>query len=184
MLIVGLGNPGKKYDKNYHNLGFMAIDEYAQKKGVTLKKKKGSALIYEGNINGKKVILAKPQTYMNLSGTSVASLLSSYKVPANKILIIYDDIDLNLHTVRFRAFGSAGTHNGMRSVLKAVGTNNVARIKIGAMTNYKPIKQDLADYVLSNINKAEDLTNTFDKVNELIDEFIQKDGKLENKSIA
>ena len=182
ILIVGLGNPGKNYENTYHNMGFMALDFYIKSKGVTLTKKKGNALIYEGPINGKKVILAKPQTFMNLSGTSVASLVASFKIEPSKALVIYDDIDLEQGAVRFRNSGSAGTHNGMKDVVKDLNTTSIPRVRIGVGQDL--VKgRDLADYVLSKVQRVEDFKEPFEKVASLIDEFIEKDGALENKSV-
>jgi peptidyl-tRNA hydrolase, PTH1 family len=182
MLIVGLGNPGKKYEDTYHNMGFKALDLYACKKGITITKNKGNAFIFEGKIENQKIILAKPKTFMNLSGTSVAYLAKSYKIDTKNILIIYDDVDLELGAVRFRASGSAGTHNGMKDIVNSLSTNDIPRIRIGVG---KPNNNmELADYVLSHISKTnlQVLEGAFEKTCELIDEFITSGGELENKS--
>ena len=184
ILIVGLGNPGKKYWTTYHNMGFMAIDTYAEKKGITLNKNKGNAFVFEGIINEQKVILAKPKTFMNLSGKSVQSLSSIYKIDPKNILIIYDDIDIDLGAVRYRISGSGGTHNGMKDIINTLGTNNIPRVRIGVGMPENN-NMNLADYVLSNISKAKllVLSEAFEKTAELIDEFIIKGGEIENKSV-
>ena len=179
ILIVGLGNPGKQYENTYHNIGFLALDSFLNKHNLKLTKKKGNALIFEGKLLGQKVILAKPQTYMNLSGTSVASLASSFKVDPKQTLIIYDDIDLEEGAVRYRTSGSGGTHNGMKDIVRAVG-EEVARVRIGIGRDER---KDLADYVLSRIKKIDAFEQSFEKTIELMEEFIEKEGKIENKSV-
>ena len=152
MLIVGLGNLGKKYENTYHNMGFKALDLYAEKKGVALTKTKGNAFIFEGKIGGQKVILAKQKTFMNLSGTSVAYLAKSYKIDTKHILIIYDDVDLDLGAVRYRGSGSGGTHNGMKDIVNSMGSTDIPRVRIGVGRPNN--NMELADYVLSNISKV------------------------------
>ena len=149
-LIVGLGNPDDKYKNTFHNLGFMCVDKIAEKLGVSFNKEKCRAQIAETNILGEKVILAKPQTYMNLSGESVRELLAFYKIQLKDLLVFYDDYDLFKGAVRIREKGSAGTHNGMRNIVKEIKSQNFARIRIG----FKPegeFKIPLIDYVLSGI---------------------------------
>ena len=146
-LIVGLGNPGIRFENTFHNSGFEAIDEAADIFELSFSKKAAKALIAEGFYRGEKVILAKPQTYMNLSGQSVTELVNFYKIPLENILIMYDDYDLPLGALRIRAKGSAGTHNGMRDIVEKLGTTEFARVRIGI----KP-KQEIMgimDYVLS-----------------------------------
>ena len=181
ILIVGLGNPGKEYESTYHNIGFMALDFYLQNLGLSLNKKKDNSLTLEEKINGKKVIFCKPLTYMNLSGTSVVALSNKFKVENNKILIIYDDIDLEEGAVRYRKEGSAGTHNGMKDILNKMGTTEIARIRIG-IGRPSNKEQDLANFVLSKIKNKNWCEPAFLKVKEIIDEFILNEGKLENKS--
>ena len=130
-VIVGLGNPGKKYENTRHNMGFMAIDLLADKFGIKVDKIKHKALIGEGRIANQKVLLAKPQTYMNLSGESVREILSYYKVDVENLIVIYDDIDIPTGTIRIRKFGSAGTHNGMRSVVYQLKSDRFPRIRVG-----------------------------------------------------
>lgn len=146
-LIIGLGNPTKKYEGTRHNVGFEVIDLLAKMSGIRVTEKKHKALCGLGLVNGVKVLLAKPQTYMNLSGESVRALSDFYKVPSQDILIIHDDIDLPAGSVRIRKNGSAGGHNGMKDIIRHLGTQEIPRIRIGVGT--KPEGWDLADYVLS-----------------------------------
>ena len=120
-LIVGLGNPDDKYKNTFHNLGFMSVDKVADKLGFSFTKTKCRALIAEGNVNGEKIILAKPLTYMNLSGESVRELVSFYKISTADTVVIYDDYDLLKGVIRIRENGSAGTHNGMRNIIQELG---------------------------------------------------------------
>ena len=121
MLIVGLGNPDKKYDGTYHNVGFMVIDKLLEKLGINLKEEACRAKFASFYKNGEKVIIAKPMTYMNLSGEAVIALSSRFKIPANEIIVVYDDIDLPVGEIRIRKSGSAGTHNGMRNIVSKLG---------------------------------------------------------------
>ena len=151
-LIVGLGNPGLSYKKTRHNAGFQALDVLAERFGVRIRTKGFSALYGEGHIGGERVILAKPQTYMNLSGDAVQSILHFYKLPPENLIVLYDDIDLPIGSMRIRANGSAGSHNGMRSVIACVGSENFARIRIGVGKDESLL---LRDYVLKRPGKAE-----------------------------
>lgn len=144
-IIVGLGNPGREFDKTYHNLGFMALDTLANDFSLTFSKKGKNYIYAEGQIEGKKTLLVKPQTYMNLSGEAVAILKQKYK-DAN-LIVVCDDIDLPKGKVRFRENGSGGTHNGLRNIVAHIG-QDFKRIKIGAGRDEQ---MDLADYVLSRI---------------------------------
>ena len=149
-LIVGLGNPGKEYENTFHNLGFMALDCVVDYFGVNFNKEKSKALIAEERINGEKVIFAKPQTYMNLSGESVRELLDFYKISPSDLVVIYDDFDLPIGAVRFREEGSAGTHNGMRNIIKEIKTEKFKRVRVGFHPKENsPIH--LLDLVLSKI---------------------------------
>ncbi|MBQ8426456.1 MAG: aminoacyl-tRNA hydrolase [Clostridia bacterium] len=153
-LIVGLGNPDDKYKNTFHNLGFMAVDIIAEKLGVEFAKQKCRALVVETKIGREKVILAKPLTYMNLSGESVRELVSFYKIDLNNLIVIYDDYDIEKGVIRIRETGSAGTHNGMRNILQNLGSGNFPRIRIG----FKPsteFKIPLIDYVLSGIKEQD-----------------------------
>ena len=145
--IVGLGNPGREYAETFHNTGFRVIDILAQKHAISVERNKCKALIGEGCIGSRKIILCKPQTYMNLSGESIVQLLNWYKCEAEQILIVYDDIDLPLGKLRFRTNGSAGTHNGMRNIVALSGRNDFPRIRVGI--GRPPEYMDLKDYVLS-----------------------------------
>lgn len=153
-IIVGLGNPGRQYANTRHNVGFMAIDALADKHGISVDTKKHKALIGKGVINGYKVVLAKPQTFMNLSGESVRELIDYYKVDEEtELLVIYDDISLDVGALRIRKKGSAGGHNGIKNILAHLGHDVFARIKVGV--GEKPKGWDLADYVLGTFPKAE-----------------------------
>lgn len=153
-IIVGLGNPTKEYEGTRHNVGFEVIDRIAEKYNIDVTTKKHRALLGKGMIGGEKVILAKPQTFMNLSGESVRSLLDFYKVDeTEELLIIYDDVSLAPGQLRIRAKGSAGGHNGIKSIISHVGGQVFLRIKIGV--GEKPSKMDLADYVLGHFSKGE-----------------------------
>lgn len=161
-VIVGLGNPGKKYENTRHNAGFLAIDALADKYGIRIEEKKHKALCGTGVIEGVKVLLVKPQTYMNISGESVRSVMDFYKIdPEEEMLVIYDDISLAPGNIRIRKKGSAGGHNGIKSLIAHTGTQNFMRIKVGV--GEKPSGWDLADYVLGHFSK-EDL----DKLNDIM----------------
>ncbi len=149
MLIVGLGNPGSKYDGTYHNLGFCALDAIASRLGVTLDRKGDGALFCKTYVGGKKVVLAKPQTYMNLSGQSVKMLMGSNGFSPEQCVILYDDVEIPIGTLRARAGGSAGTHNGMRSVIAETGSDKFKRVRIGA--GFDRGRAELRDIVLSKI---------------------------------
>lgn len=130
-IIAGLGNPGLKYARTRHNLGFMTVDELAARLGIRIDKKRFRAFIGEGRIAGHKVILVKPQTYMNLSGDSVREVFDYYKPEHDHLIVVYDDFDIEKGTLRIRLSGSAGTHNGMRSVVSRLGFTDFPRIRIG-----------------------------------------------------
>jgi PTH1 family peptidyl-tRNA hydrolase len=146
-LIVGLGNPGKEYADTRHNVGFRVADELARRYGFAFGKKERKAVAATGVIHGKKVILAKPQTYMNLSGEAVRSLVDFYKVDLPRILIICDDLDIPLGTVRLRKSGSAGGQNGVKSVIQHLGTQEFSRLRFGI--GRPPGKMQAKDHVLS-----------------------------------
>ncbi|MGE5328757.1 MAG: aminoacyl-tRNA hydrolase [Deltaproteobacteria bacterium] len=154
-IIVGLGNPGKVYENTRHNVGFKAVDLLEDRLNINVSKKKFNALIGEGSFAGEKVTLIKPQTYMNLSGETIIQALNWYKISLSNLLIIYDDVDLDVGNIRIRERGSAGTHNGMRSIVNCVGTEDFPRIRVGIG---KPpnADYDLADYVLSKFSQGED----------------------------
>ena len=153
-IIAGLGNPTKQYEGTRHNVGFEVIDRISEKYNIDVDAKKHRALIGKGIIQVQKVILAKPQTYMNLSGESVRSLLDYYKVDEeHELIVIYDDISLDVGQLRIRAKGSAGGHNGMKNIIAHLGSQVFPRIKVGV--GEKPAKYDLADYVLGHFSKGE-----------------------------
>lgn len=153
-IIVGLGNPGSTYQNTKHNIGFDVIDKLAEQYNISVTQKKHKALIGKGNMDGYPVLLVKPQTFMNLSGESVRSVLDFYKLNIqDELIIIYDDISLDLGQIRVRQKGSAGGHNGMKSIIAHLNTEEFSRIKVGV--GEKPKFMDLADYVLSYFSKAE-----------------------------
>lgn len=153
-IIVGLGNPSEKYRGTKHNVGFDAIDEIANQNGIKVNISKHKALCGQGIVGGKKVLLAKPMTYMNLSGESVRAIADFYKVEFEKeCIIIYDDISLDVGQIRIRKKGSAGGHNGIKSIIQHMGTQDFIRIRLGI--GNKPEKMDLANYVLSRFDEIE-----------------------------
>ena len=130
-VIVGLGNPGKKYEKTRHNMGFLAIDKLAEKHDIKVNKLKHKALTGDGFIFGQKALLVKPQTYMNLSGESVREIVSYYDIDLEDLIVIYDDFDLEIGTIRIRKKGSSGSHNGMKSIIGQIQSKDFPRIRIG-----------------------------------------------------
>ena len=153
-LIVGLGNPGKQYEHTRHNVGFDVMDAIADKYNISISEKKHKALCGKGVIEGQKVVLAKPQTFMNLSGESVVELLNYYKLdPEDEMLVIFDDISLAPGGLRIRKKGSAGGHNGIKNIIALTGTQNFMRIKVGV--GEKPKEYDLADYVLGHFSEED-----------------------------
>ena len=153
ILIAGLGNPGKEYENTRHNAGFLVLDTLAQKLGADLSERKHRALCGKAVIGGQKVILLKPQTYMNSSGESIRAAADYYKVPPEDILVVYDDISLAPGQLRIRAKGSAGGHNGIKSIIAHLGTQEFPRVKVGI--GEKPPRMDLADYVLGHFSEGE-----------------------------
>ncbi|MCI5534850.1 MAG: aminoacyl-tRNA hydrolase [Firmicutes bacterium] len=151
-IIVGLGNPGKKYENTRHNMGFIAVDLLAEKYGIKVDKIKFKALVGEGRIAGQKVLLVKPQTYMNLSGQSVMEVMNFYKEDIENLIVIYDDIDIPTGTIRLRKKGSAGTHNGMRNIVYLLQEDGFPRIRVGIGSESKV---DLIHYVTSGVTKKE-----------------------------
>ena len=152
-IIIGLGNPGVNYAGTRHNVGFSAVVNLSDHFGISVDTKKHKALIGKGVIAGEKVILAMPQTYMNLSGESVRELYDYYKCDLSDIIVIYDDISLEVGKLRVRAKGSAGGHNGMKNIIQHLGSDAFPRIRIGI--GDKPPRMDLADYVLSRFTGEE-----------------------------
>ena len=160
-LIVGLGNPGTEYAATRHNIGFDMVTYLSDKYGIALRSKEGKAIVGKGVIEGQKVMLVQPQTYMNLSGESVRALMDYYKLTTDEIVIIYDDISMPVGQVRIRPKGSAGGHNGIKSIIAHLGTQEFPRVRIGV--GEKPARMDLADYVLGHFPKeeAETMTTAF-----------------------
>lgn len=151
--IVGLGNPGLQYENTRHNVGFMTIDYLARKYDIDVRKLKFKSLYGQGEISGHKVMLVKPQTYMNNSGEAVRELKNFYKFDSDKLIVIYDDIDIDFGTIRIRKKGSAGSHNGMKSIIYQIQDDQFPRIKISI--GKKPDQWDLANFVLSGFTKDE-----------------------------
>lgn len=152
-VIVGLGNPGKTYANTRHNVGFDTIDLLAERNNIRVNKIKFKAVYGEGNINGEKVILVKPQTYMNNSGETVRDIANFFKLHPEHIIVIVDDIDIDFASVRIRKKGSAGSHNGLKSIIHLLGTEDFPRIKIGIGKRHQG--QRLSDFVLSRFSKDE-----------------------------
>ncbi len=164
LVIVGLGNPDKKYDKTRHNVGFDVIDELASSLGVDVKTKRHQALCGIGNVAGDKVVLVKPQTYMNNSGQSVRAVMDFYKLdPTDDLIVISDDINLDVGRIRIRKKGSAGGHNGLKSIISHLGTDAFTRVRVGVGINGGG--SDLVNHVLGKFSKAERVT---------VDESVQK----------
>ena len=162
-IIAGLGNPTKEYDKTRHNVGFEVIDRLADRYDIDVSERKHRAFCGKGMIEGQKVLLVKPQTFMNLSGESLRSVVDYYKVMPEELVVIYDDISLPPGQLRIRLKGSAGGHNGIKNIIAHLGTQEFPRIKVGV--GAKPPRMDLKDYVLSRVSKGEQ---------ELMDEAFQE----------
>ena len=153
-IIVGLGNPGTKYENTRHNMGFMAIDTLAEKVGADIKKLRFKSLTAEAMVGGKKVLLMKPTTFMNNSGEAIVDALNFYKLSTERLLVLYDDISLDVGRMRIRTKGSAGGHNGIKSIIYLTGSDVFPRIKMGV--GQKPNKDyDLADWVLGHFTKEQ-----------------------------
>ena len=154
-LIVGLGNPGKEYERTRHNAGWLAIDRLAEKLGCKIDKGKFQGLYGQANYGGKKLYLLKPMTYMNLSGRSVVQLSAFFRIPPQNIIVLFDDISLEPGRLRIRADGSAGGHNGIKSIIAELGSQDFPRVKIGVGGKAHP-DQNLADHVLSGFSASEE----------------------------
>ena len=166
-VIVGLGNPGKEYEKTYHNLGFMIVDELCKKYGIILNKSKFNSVFGQGKINDEIVLVVKPLTYMNLSGNAVKAFVDYYKLLPQDVIVVCDDIDIPKGTCRYRENGSGGTHNGLKNIVYKLNSENFKRVKIGAKREDET--QDLKDYVLSKIDKE-----SFLKISSIFNESIEK----------
>jgi PTH1 family peptidyl-tRNA hydrolase len=173
-LIAGLGNPGRRFRKDRHNIGFMVLDHLTKPLALKFTKKQLKALVTEGRIADKKIILAKPQTYMNNVGRSIAPLLRYYKIPPENLLVIFDDLDLPVGTIRIRPQGGSGGHRGMRSIIQELGENGFPRMRIGI--GRPPGRMDPADFVLQKFSKEEiELVNiVLEKAVESIHVFIRE----------
>lgn len=167
-LIVGLGNPEKKYEHTRHNCGFRVIDFYAKKNNLTFKNKYNS-LYAENIVNGEKLILVKPQTYMNLSGVAVRKFVDFYNLKLDDLLVIYDDVDFEVGKFKIKRGGSSGGHNGINNVIENLKTNEINRIRIGISKNEIP----LIDYVLGKFSKEDDekIDSILETISNIIDDF-------------
>lgn len=180
-MFVGLGNPGKEYENTRHNVGFMVIDSFLDKNNMTLDQKKFKAEYAKKKINGEDVLVVKPQTYMNLSGEAVRALADYYKVDAEDIVVVYDDMDLPLGKLRLRKNGSGGGHNGIKNIIQQMGTKEIKRIRVGIEKN-KLIEQK--DFVLGHFNAEERATmlKASEKAAEALTDFTKESfDKLMNK---
>ena len=171
---MGLGNPGLNYARTRHNVGFRAVDALAEKLGVKIDRARFRGLTAQASAGGEKLLLLKPQTFMNLSGECVSELLNWYKVPLENLLIIYDDIDLPASRLRVRKSGSAGTHNGMRSIIANTPGQNFPRVRVGV--GAKPDGRDLADWVLSKYTIREEqiaMQQAFERAADCVEDWVK-----------
>ncbi|QEH62402.1 peptidyl-tRNA hydrolase [Spiroplasma chinense] len=174
-LIVGLGNPGRQYETTRHNAGFICLDAIMNKFIIQNEKEDFKAKLYFSNINGEKIIFAKPQTFMNLSGEAVVAIMNFYKIKIEDIIVIYDDKDLNIGKLRFREQGSAGGHNGVKNIIKLLGTEKFNRVRVGIdppAENYK-----IVDWVLSKMSNQEigEIENKIVSVANFVNDFASGD---------
>ena len=174
-IIVGLGNPGSQYDRTRHNVGFRVLDRLADSLGVKINRSRFKALTATAQIGGEKVLLLKPQTFMNASGLSVEPAAAFYKVPAERVLVIFDDVSLPVGKIRIRAEGSAGGHNGLKSLISALGKQTFPRIKVGVGEKPHP-DYDLADWVLGKFTAKEekDLAPAVEHAAEAVEYFLKQ----------
>ena len=173
-LVVGLGNKGREYENTRHNMGFMLVDRYLQYKNITDKfKDKFNAIYIETTINNEKVIFIKPMTYMNNSGIAVRAFVDFYKLNSEDILVISDDLDLDLGKFRLRRNGSSGGHNGLKSIISHLGTDNFKRLRIGISND----KDDVINYVLSKFSKKElnEIDTMYDTLVKVLDDYFVMD---------
>lgn len=152
-IVVGLGNFGDKYAYTFHNMGFLAAECLADRLGLKFDRRECDSQVAIGYIGGEKIVIAKPLTYMNLSGVAVKQLLCKYKAGEESLMVLFDDADIPKGSVRYRAKGSGGTHNGMRNIIATIGTENFARVRVGI--GPVPERVPIADYVLSEVPRAE-----------------------------
>ena len=173
-LVVGLGNKGREYENTRHNMGFMLVDRYLQYKNITDRfKEKFNAIYIETTINNEKVIFIKPMTYMNNSGIAVRAFVDFYKLNSEDVLVISDDLDLDLGKFRLRRNGSSGGHNGLKSIISHLGTDNFKRLRIGISND----KDDVINYVLSKFSKKElnEIDTMFDTLVDVLDDYFVMD---------
>jgi PTH1 family peptidyl-tRNA hydrolase len=165
-LLVGLGNPGAQYRHNRHNVGFMLVDRLAERLGIKFTRLESKALVTKGEHQGRRIVLAKPHTFMNLSGQAVGALMRFYKVPLSNLLVAYDDVDLPLGTVRMRPGGGSAGQKGMASIIERLGTQEIPRLRLGV--GRPPGRMDAADYVLQDFSTGEEelLQATLDRAAE------------------
>ncbi len=173
ILIAGLGNPGKEYSANRHNIGFLCINHLARKQHIALDKKQGNARIGTGTIEGIEVVLAKPQTYMNRSGLSVNSLMQRYRLTPDKLIVIHDDLDLPLGKIRIRRDSGAGGHNGIKSIIAELGTQDFSRIRVGIsrpLHEGEDTEQSIVEYVLGDFSEEDQpvINDTISRVGEAV----------------
>ncbi|ACO30633.1 TPA: aminoacyl-tRNA hydrolase [Bacillus anthracis] len=173
-LIVGLGNPGREYELTRHNIGFMAIDELAKRWNISLNEQKFKGLFGAGFVNGEKVILLKPLTYMNLSGESIRPLMDYYKIDVEDFVVLYDDLDIPVGKLRLRMKGSAGGHNGVKSTISHLGTQEFQRIRMGIDRPKNGMK--VVDYVLGRFTSEEipDVNHSIEKAADACEEWLNK----------
>lgn len=173
-VILGIGNPGKQYENTKHNIGFISLDFLAASLGIQMNKIKFKALVGEGYLGSEKVLLVKPQTFVNLSGESASEIMNFYKLPPENLIVIYDDINLDAGRIRIRPKGSDGGHNGIKSILYHLKSDNFPRIRLGV--GMKPQGYDLADWVLSKFTDEEIkvMSKAVDLVPDMVEEIIQR----------
>ena len=170
IVIVGLGNPGKQYESTRHNVGFISADYLAAKEGIELNKLKFKAVYGEGRIGGEKVMIVKPQTFMNLSGESLREIVNFYKIPPENLIVIYDDVSLPTGKIRIRPKGSDGGHNGIKSIIYQLGSDSFPRIRLGI--GAAPAGWDMADWVTGRFSDEE--VKTLSKSVELIPDIVRE----------
>lgn len=168
-IIVGLGNPGKKYEYTRHNAGWLVLDAFAAERGTKINRIRFRALCGDCSIDGKKILMMKPQTFMNLSGEAVAEACKYYNVPAERIIVVCDDVTLPFNRIRIRTKGSAGGHNGLKNIISQIGSDLFPRIRIGVSDRTDP-SSDLADWVLGSFSGTEkkNLSERYKDTNEIL----------------
>ncbi|MGN1058878.1 MAG: aminoacyl-tRNA hydrolase [Clostridia bacterium] len=173
-VIVGIGNPGRQYENTKHNIGFISLDFLSASWNIPMRQIKHKAVIGEGQIKGERVLLVKPQTFVNLSGESVGEIMRFYKLPPENLIVIYDDVNLDTGRVRIRPKGSDGGHNGMKSIIYHLRSDSFTRIRLGV--GQKPPTYDLADWVLAKFTDEEIklMAAAVDRVPDMVEEIIQK----------